>query len=84
MPHDEVLGHFLKLMHAPRGDVHEWWPAGKNQVRVLMKFQTEYVFCYNNLKDWRLETITAFCNRISGRGAKMSYDQQGNPSECHF
>lgn len=38
----------------------EWWPCGKNGVRVRLKSGQDYVFVYNGKKHWRLETVESF------------------------
>ena len=66
MDETTLLHHFLNTVTSSPSDVEQHWPCGKDTIRVRMKLGSEFVFTYHNFKDWRLETITAFSNRISG------------------
>lgn len=71
MLHDDVYkqftGYFLPLSHW----VKEWFPNGKNSVRIRMKDGKDYVFTYDGKDDWCFETADCFIKRLREKGGRM-------------
>lgn len=42
----------------------EWFPNGKNSIRLTFKDNNTLVFTYNSKMDWILETKKSFVNRL--------------------
>lgn len=61
MTHNNVLLKFKVLFPQYAGPMTEWFPNGKNSIRVrYSKTRPDVIFTYNSTKDWRLETIDSF------------------------
>lgn len=68
MTHDVIFSYFRKCI--PRiskmTKIEEWFPNGKNSIRVRFEDQEEYVFTYYGDNDWSLETVGCFIRRLKG------------------
>ena len=42
----------------------EWFPNGKNSIRLTFKDNNTLVFTYNSKTDWILESKKSFINRL--------------------
>ena len=49
------------------GEIREWFPNGKNSIRVRMGDNRDYVFTYNDPNSWCFETVENFITRLRGR-----------------
>lgn len=64
MLHKDVYVWFTVIFPQYVDKVKETFPCGKNTVRIKLLDQTELVFYYESLADWRLETVDSFIARI--------------------
>ena len=66
MKHDLIL-HFFKT-HLPFQArlVTEWFPNGKNSIRVRLTNKDEFIFTYNKEKEWCYETVDNYIVRMKG------------------
>ena len=64
MLHKDVYVWFTVVFPQYVDKVKETFPCGKNTVRIKLLDQTELVFYYESLADWRLETVDSFIARI--------------------
>lgn len=64
MLHKDVYVWFTVIFPQYVDKVKETFPCGKNTIRVKLLDQTELVFYYESLADWRLETVDSFIARI--------------------
>ena len=61
MSHSDVYKLFELHMPSYAGDrVEIWFPNGRNSIRVRMRSREEFIFTFNNPKDWRFETIDSY------------------------
>lgn len=70
MKQEEVYKKFKS--HFPEYDKHveEWFPNGKNSVRVRLISGSDFIFTYNDWFDWSFETIESYIRKMRG-GATM-------------
>jgi hypothetical protein len=66
MTHKKVYGWFKIYFPQFFDQVEEWWPCGKNCIRVRLENGRDYVFTYNGGKHWRLETVESFIKSMKG------------------
>lgn len=66
MSHKEVLEHFKKYFPQYAENMEQWFPNGKNSVRVRKQHMPDVVFTYNNIQDWRFETVDSYINSMRG------------------
>jgi antitoxin component YwqK of YwqJK toxin-antitoxin module len=71
MWHKDVLVRFKDISHISDEDIKEWFPNGKNSIRVVLKNDYQLVFIYNSAKDWCLETRVSYENRLSEKSKLM-------------
>lgn len=65
MSHKEVLGWFeMYFPHYAGERISVWFPNGKNSIRIRQVNGQEFVFTFNNYKDWRFETLTSFLSSM--------------------
>lgn len=60
MTHHEVYKWFSLYFPEKAKLVIEWFPSGKNRIRVRDTNRKEFIFTYRNAKDWRFETLDSF------------------------
>lgn len=66
MPHKDVFVIFKKLFPPYAEKVTEWFPNGRNSVRVRIKeTHQDFVFTYQSNKEWRFETAENFVNSLN-------------------
>lgn len=66
MQHKDVYVWFTVIFPQYIDKIKETFPCGKNAVRIRLLDQTELVFSYETLTDWRLETADSFIKRLKG------------------
>ena len=59
MVHTEVYKIFKKLLPAYAEQSTEYFPNGKNSIRVRIN-HGDYIFTYSCAADWKFETIDSF------------------------
>lgn len=47
-------------------NVDVWFPNGKNSIRIRQTDKQEFIFTYNNSKNWSFETIEYFIKHMKG------------------
>lgn len=66
MTHAFILEQF-KLYFPPYAtDIKEWFPTGKNCIRVRLIDSREFIFTYEAENNLRLETVEHFLKRLKG------------------
>ncbi len=50
--------------------IADWFPNGKNSIRVRIDGGSDFVFTYNNWTDWCYETVESHIRKMRG-GANM-------------
>lgn len=66
MTHVEVYKQFDSMFPEISKHVEEWFPNGKNSVRVRIKSGSDFVFTYNDWNDWCYETVDSFIRKLRG------------------
>lgn len=66
MLQEEVLKHFKRIFPPFSTQMTEWFPNGRNSVRVRVKSGSDFIFTYHSESDWCLETVDAFVKRLKG------------------
>ena len=63
MLHKEVYAWFTVIFPQYTDKIKEMLPCGRNTIRVKLLDQTEFVFHYESLNNWQLETVDSFVAR---------------------
>ena len=63
MTHDLVYGLFEETFPLYAQKTTEWFPNGRNSIRVRLDDKSEYVFTYKDVKA-QLETLDEFINTM--------------------
>ena len=67
MSHAEVYKAFRQYFPTYVGEnIAAWFPNGRNSIRVREANGDEFIFSFNNGKDWKFETIGSFLNGKKG------------------
>lgn len=68
MIHKDVKSKFEKLFPLFAGGVTEWFPNGKNSIRVRIGvLHQDFVFTFNDGDDWKFETIDSFLKNLNSK-----------------
>lgn len=63
MSHNDIYKLFELHMPSYAGEkVELWFPNGRNSIRVRSIGKEEFIFTFNNPKDWRFETVGSYIN----------------------
>lgn len=67
MLHDDVYKRFKQ--HFPRFSkkIIQWFPNGRNNIRIRRMDGQEFVFTYYEKHNYRLETVGSFIKRLQRR-----------------
>lgn len=61
----DVYDHFKAIFPWLVKNVHEWFPNGKNGIRIRMLDGREFIFTYNDSREWSFETVDMFLKRLT-------------------
>ena len=65
MIHDKVYKWFeLYFPHYAGETVDMWFPNGKNSIRIRQTNKAEFIFTYNDINDWKFETLTSYIKNL--------------------
>ena len=66
MTHANVKAAFEKIFPLFAGGVTEWFPNGKNSIRVRIgELYQDYVFTFHSATEWKFETIDSFLKNLN-------------------
>lgn len=80
MLQEDVFTQFKKQFPQYSKWVTDWFPNGRDSVRVRVIDGSDYVFTYHNEFDWRFETAVSFINGMKG-GRTMNVGLHDNLHE---
>lgn len=66
MKHEDVYKQFIKQFPEIAKFVADWFPNGKNSIRVRIDGGSDFVFTYNNWTDWCYETLDSYIRKMKG------------------
>lgn len=66
MSQEEVYKQFTTKFPQFAEHIQEWFPNGRNSVRVRMKTGSDFIFTYHNWNDWCFETVESFIKKLKG------------------
>lgn len=66
MKHDLIIYNFKNLMPHQARLIAEWFPNGKNSIRIRLTNKEEFIFTYNSEREWCYETVDSFIVRMKG------------------
>ena len=69
MVHAHVFKRFLRVTGMPHENIQEWFPNGKNSIRVRVRYCHDVlVFTTSEeTKDWRIETVGMFVDELRAK-----------------
>lgn len=71
MKHVEIYEKYKTMFPELAIHVEDWFPNGKDSIRVRIKIGSDFVFTYHNWNDWCYETVDSFIRKLKG-GHKMN------------
>lgn len=66
MPHKELVEKFKHLLPNYAEYMVEWFPNGKNSIRIRHVYGRDYIFTYHAPHNWRFETVDCFVDDMKG------------------
>lgn len=66
MIHSQIYKHFEEYLPDRARKVTEYFPNGKNSIRVRQANKQEFIFSFNGPKAWRFETVEQFLACMRG------------------
>lgn len=66
MKHVEVYEKYKEMFPEHAVYVEDWFPNGKNSVRVRIKSGSDFIFTYNEWYDWCYETVESHIRKMRG------------------
>lgn len=66
MTHAEVYEKFKMKFPEYAKHLEDWFPNGKNSVRVRLKSGSDFVFTYINEDDWCFESVVSHIRKMRG------------------
>lgn len=66
MIHSQIYGCFKECLPEQEKKVTEYFPNGKNSIRVRQANKQEFIFSFNGIKAWKFETISQFLADMKG------------------
>lgn len=60
---NDVCREFEMLEH-----LKEWFPNGRNSIRVRLDTGKEFIFTYNSSDDWKIESVGSFLKGLNRGG----------------
>ena len=65
MGHNEIFKQYNSLFPIYSGsNAKMWFPNGKNCIRVRLNNNQEFIFTYNDVENWKLETTKSYIKSI--------------------
>lgn len=68
MNHVDIHRHFETILPGLAEKTEEWFPCGRNAIRVRTNCKKEFVFSFNGFEDWKLETLENFIEHMQKGG----------------
>lgn len=72
MTHVDIYEKFKEMFPEQSFFIDEWFPNGKNSIRVRMKDGSDFIFTYTNPFDWCYETVESFIKTKMKGGRTMN------------
>ena len=66
MLHDKIYEWFESYFPQYSKHIVEWFPNGRNSIRVRRCDKQDFIFTYYDIDDWRFETVESFIKRLKG------------------
>lgn len=66
MFHVEVYERFKDIFPDESKHSKEWFPNGKNSVRVRSNNGSDFIFTYHSKDNWCYETVESYINKLRG------------------
>ena len=66
MTHKDIYKWFKHIFPQYSERLKEWFPNGKDSIRIRLETGRDFVFTYHNREDWRFETVDSFIKQMKG------------------
>ena len=64
--HKTVFAIFSEYFPKYVEESEKWFPNGKNSVRIRMKNKTEFIFTFENSRNWSFMTLDEYIKKMKG------------------
>lgn len=81
MEHVGIFKKFKRIIGS-LNKLEDWFPNGKNSIRVRLISGSDFIFTYNSDDDWSVETVESYLRKLRG-GHKMNVGLHDNSNECN-
>ena len=65
MTHTEIYAKLQIVFTDIYNVTEEWFPNGKNSIRLKLMSNEEMIFTYRGTNNWSLETVDSYLERLS-------------------
>lgn len=66
MTHENVLMYFKTYFPNVSECIDEWFPNGKDSIRVRMSYGEDFIFTCHDKSDWCYETLDSYIRKMRG------------------
>lgn len=80
MKHVEVYEKLKEMFPMYARYSEDWFPNGKDSIRVRIKSGSDFIFTYHDWHDWCLETVESYIRKMKG-GRQMNVRLHENSNE---
>ena len=70
MLHNKLYEKYCQLFPQFAEHTIEYFPNGKNSIRVRQENRKDFIFTYDGKKDWSFETVDSFISHMRAKGGK--------------
>lgn len=66
MSHEKVYEWFESYFPQFSKHIVEWFPNGKDSIRVRRSGNQDFIFTFHGIDDWCFETVDSFIKKLKG------------------
>lgn len=64
--HEDLFEEYRQLLKVDESLIEEWFPCGKDSIRVRFKDGKEVIWTITGPENWMIESVEHFCKRLTG------------------
>lgn len=71
MFHKKLIDNFKTILRIDEKDIKEWFPNGRNSIRVVLNNGYQLILTYHSVNDWCVETRVSYENKLAEKSNLM-------------